>query len=89
MTREFGKISPEDTEGMKMDMEATAFCNGFTQGFLSSFQGFNGEIFKEAQRPVMDSENFRKNMAEAFFAYRIMASEMEAMLAIEKGKRLN
>jgi len=92
MSKDLGKISPEDfpnMEDLPINTQATAFCNGFCQGFLSSFQGFNGETFKEASRPLMESENFRNNMAAAFSSFLTIMSEMEAMMAIEKGQRLN
>lgn len=44
-------------------------CQGFIMGFEISFEGWNGETFKEFQRPILESPIFRAKMEEAIMAF--------------------
>jgi hypothetical protein len=51
------------------ESEKKAFLAGFSAGFSASFDGWNGEVFKEFNRPFIESENYEKNVKQALKDY--------------------
>jgi hypothetical protein len=78
MTKELGKILKSETE--VFNEEATAFCNGFAQGFLVSFDGWNGQTFKEFDRQVVESEIFMERMKQGYINYMENVKEMRKLM---------
>ena len=51
------------------ESEKKAFLAGFSAGFSVSFDGWNGQVFKEFDRPFEESENYIKDVEKALKDY--------------------